>query len=50
MRQFDSIQDLTEEILNAWSHVPKDYLEHLVSSIKDRISEVLIKNGGATHY
>jgi len=49
-KQYDSINDLTKAIFDAWGKVPQDYLAKLVSSMKDRICEVLINNGGATHY
>ena len=49
-KQYESINDLTTAIFDSWKMIPTDYLKNLVSSMKTRICEVLMKNGGATHY
>ena len=49
-KQYNSINDLTTAIFDAWKSVTTDYLQSLASSMKDRICEILINNGGATHY
>ena len=49
-RQFNSLKDLKEAIFDAWEKVPQNYLDTLVKSMKNRICEVLINKGGATHY
>lgn len=49
-RQYDSINSLKKAIFDAWDRVSTDYLKKLVSSMKNRICEVLINNGGSTNY
>ncbi len=49
-RQFENVQSLKEAILKAWDEIPRETLQKLVDSMKDRMFEVIRKNGGATKY
>jgi transposase len=45
-----SKKDVYEKIIKIWNEIPKSFLETLVDSIYDRLSEVIRMKGGATRY
>jgi hypothetical protein len=47
-RQFEDVGSLKQAILEAWEEIPRETLQKLVDSMKDRLFEVIRKNGGAT--
>lgn len=49
-RQYDTVNDLKNAIMSAWGNLNEDYLTELISSMKNRVFEVINKNGGVTHY
>ena len=49
-KQYNSVNDLKSAILTAWMQIPLNTTGKLVASMKDRIYEVILKNGGHTHY
>ena len=49
-KQYDTVVDLKTAILKAWEEIPGEYLHKLISSMKNRIFEVINRNGGKTHY
>ena len=49
-RQYDTVNDLKNAIMSAWGNLNEDYLTKLISSMKNRVFEVINKNGGVTHY
>jgi len=49
-KQFSSINELKSEILLEWLNIPKKTLQNLVSSMEQRIFELILKAGGATKY
>lgn len=48
-RQYNSVAELQQSMINEWSNIPNDILQNLINSINDRIYEV-IKYGGNVHY
>jgi len=49
-RQFHCIDGLKEAILAAWSAIPLTYFQRLVSSMNNRVAEVVSKKGASTNY
>ena len=49
-KQYNTTDDLMATVLKAWEELPLKYLENLISSMPDRIYEVIIKKGGTSHY
>ena len=49
-KQYDTVADLKTAILKAWKEIPGEYLHKLISSMKNRIFEVINRNGGKTHH
>ena len=49
-RQFGSINELWEAVQETWYSVEPEYLQNLIYSMKNRISEVIQRNGAQTHY
>jgi hypothetical protein len=49
-KQYDDIESLVESIKAAWADITLNYLGTLYNSMKDRLFEVISKNGGHTHY
>ena len=49
-RQYEDKESLIVAIKLAWDEISLDYLHTLYSSLKNRIFEVINKNGGSTHY
>lgn len=49
-RQFDNKDQLKEAIRESWREVPGDLLKSLISSMKDRLIDVIAANGGSTKY
>ncbi|CAI5440302.1 unnamed protein product [Caenorhabditis angaria] len=47
---FKTQQELKDAIIAAWDAIPPSELEKLVDSMKDRMMEVIQKNGGETKY
>ena len=49
-RQFSNVEQLKEAIQHEWSKITQTQLENLVHSMKNRLVEVLKRNGGVTCY
>ena len=49
-RQFSNVEQLKEAIQHEWSKITQTQLENLVHSMKNRLVEVLKRNGGITFY
>ena len=49
-RQFENVQSLKQAILEAWEEIPHETLQKLIDSMKDRMFEVISKNGDPTMY
>ena len=49
-KQYDTVADLKTAILKAWEEIPGEYLHKLISSMKNRIFEVINRNARKTHY
>lgn len=49
-KQYATVDELRESIFTSWSNVPLTLLETLISSMSQRIFEVIRSNGGRTHY
>jgi len=49
-KQFYSIETLKQAIMIAWNEIPLEYFQNLVSSMKSRVANVLLKQGGSTPY
>ncbi|RCN45532.1 hypothetical protein ANCCAN_08461 [Ancylostoma caninum] len=48
--QYNTVNDLKVAVLSAWASIPKDTIDNLVSSMKNRIYEVILNRGGPTKY
>lgn len=49
-RQFGTILELKNTILEAWEECPQEYLNNLIDSMPNRIFELIQRNGDKTHY
>lgn len=49
-KQYDTVTELKTAILKAWHELPVELLKKLISSMKGRLFEVIVKKGGQTHY
>lgn len=49
-RQYDSVYELELAIVDKWDKIPKSLLENLINSMKNRVFEVIQKNGGSTSF
>ena len=49
-RSYDSSAELKEDVINAWDHIPSEFIENLYDSMKSRIQSVIDNKGGPTHY
>lgn len=49
-RQFDNVGSLKAAVVKAWQDLPSEILRNLVDSMKNRIFEVINKNGASTKY
>ena len=49
-RQFDTLEDLADKIIDCWDSITDQYLNKLYDSIPRRLVEVLEKNGGPSSY
>lgn len=49
-RQFKDAQSLKQAIMEAWEEIPSNTLRKLVDSMKNRLFEVINKNGNCTSY
>lgn len=49
-RQFNTITDLKQILLEEWEKIPIETFQKLIDSMPNRIFEVIQKNGGPTHY
>ena len=48
--RFENVRELKEAIIDAWHHVDKTLIDHLYSSMDNRIFELIRKNGAAIDY
>ncbi|EYC44691.1 hypothetical protein Y032_0453g1711 [Ancylostoma ceylanicum] len=48
--QYNTVKDLKKAVLSAWSSFPMDTINNLVSSMKNRLFEVILNRGGRTEY
>ncbi|RCN47603.1 hypothetical protein ANCCAN_06377 [Ancylostoma caninum] len=48
--QHNTVNDLKVAVLSACASIPMDTINNLVSSMKNRIYEVILKRGGPTKY
>ena len=49
-KQYNTVADLKTAILKAWEEIPGEYLHKLISSTKNKIFELINRNGKKTHY
>lgn len=49
-KQFDTIRELKAAVIRAWEQVELSTLENLISSMPNRLFELIQNNGGYTHY
>ena len=49
-KEYNTTDDLMATVLKAWEELPVKYLENFISSMADRIYEVIVKKGGTSHY
>ena len=49
-KQYDSVEELKKAVLKCWDNIPMEYLQKLISSMKNRVFEIIKQNGGQTHY
>lgn len=49
-RIFTSVLELKTRIVQEWAGIQSDLIQSLVKSMPNRIFEVILKNGGPTHY
>lgn len=49
-RQFNTITDLKQTLIEEWEKIPIETFQKLIDSMPNRIFEVIQKNGGPTHY
>lgn len=49
-RQFDNVNQLKEAIQKAWDRVPLDQLARLVSSMPNRMIQLIERHGKVTNY
>ena len=49
-RQFNSVFELKREIQSKWDEVPSDLLESLISSVPNRLIQVIRNSGGSIDY
>ena len=49
-KQYNSVNDLKSAILTSWMQILLNTSGKLVANMKDRIYEVILKNGSHTHY
>ena len=49
-RQFENVRSLKSAVLEAWDDIPQETLRTLATSMRDRMFEVIRKNGGSTKY
>lgn len=49
-KQYDSVEELKKAVLTAWEAIPEEYLKQLIASMKNRIFEIINRNGRQTHY
>lgn len=49
-KQYDTKEELSLGIKAAWAEISLNYLKSLYDSLKDRIFEVILKNGSSTKY
>ena len=47
-RQYATLNELETAVVDCWSQISQEILEKLADSVKDRVLEVLKKNGGPT--
>ena len=46
----ETVGALFQALFTSWRNIPDNLMQSLVSSILQPIFEVIIKNGGGTHY
>lgn len=49
-KQYETVKDLKISLLKAWNEMEMDSLSSLVRSMPNRVTELLIANGGRTNY
>lgn len=49
-KQYEDKEALIKSINDSWKEISLNYLGTLYNSISDRIFEVILKQGGSTHY
>ena len=49
-RQYEGVRDLKEAILEAWNFISNDYICDLLSSMKDRLYNVVFAHGGHSNF
>lgn len=49
-RQYGSVEELKEALLDAWDKIEPPIIQNLLASMPDRIFEVIHKQGSQTHY
>ena len=49
-KQFATVNELRDAIFTSWNNIPPTLMETLISSMTQRMFEVINKNGGSTHY
>lgn len=49
-RQFGTVRELQQAILDVWEECPQEYLEKLVNSMPNRIFQLIQKGGAKIDY
>ena len=49
-KQYETVEDLKTSLLKAWNEIAMDSLSSLFESMPNRVTELLIENGGRTNY
>lgn len=49
-RQFTSVAELQAALTRAWDQLPQDRLRNLYKSLPNHMHEVILQQGGSTHY
>lgn len=49
-RQFETVKDLKSAVVECWTEVSDDFRKSLVASMKDRMIQVIQKNGGSIDF
>lgn len=49
-KQFQTTEDLKQRIWDVWNDISPEILQNLITSMPNHLFEVILKDGGHTHY